>query len=76
MGYTAQEANDTIKKGGLDAVAFGHHYVSNPDLVERLRDGSILVEPDQNTYYSQGAKDYTDYPTKWIHNYFIGLLAV
>ncbi len=61
MGYTAEEADSAIQKGMMDAVAFGHHYVSNPDLVERIKEGSPLVEPDQNTYYSQGKVGYTDY---------------
>lgn len=61
MGYTADEANSAIQKGMMDAVAFGHHYVSNPDLVERIKEGSPIVEPDQNTYYSKGKVGYTDY---------------
>jgi hypothetical protein len=30
-------------EGALDAVCFGHHYVSNPDLFERLRDGRFFL---------------------------------
>jgi N-ethylmaleimide reductase len=62
MGYSAAEAAAAIAAGTLDAVAFGHHYVSNPDLVERLEAGVALVEPDPSTFYSQAAKGYTDYP--------------
>jgi N-ethylmaleimide reductase len=62
MGYSAEEANTAIQKGMMDAVAFGHHYVSNPDLVERIKEGSPILEPDQSTYYSQGKAGYTDYP--------------
>ncbi len=62
MGYTPEEANAAIEKKLIDAVAFGHHYVSNPDLTERIQKGVALVEPDQNTYYTSGAKGYTDYP--------------
>ena len=62
MGYSADEADAAIKAGTLDAVAFGHHYVSNPDLVERLKAGVKLVEPDARTYYSHDDKGYTDYP--------------
>ena len=63
MGYSAEEANTAIHKGLMDAVAFGHHYVSNPDLVERIKQGVALVEPDQKTYYTTAAEGYTDYPT-------------
>jgi len=62
MGYTPAEAAQAIANGTLQAVAFGHHYVSNPDLVERVGAGVALVEPDASTFYSPGAKGYTDYP--------------
>ena len=64
MGYTPAEAASAITSGALAAVAFGHHYVSNPDLVERIKDGVALVEPDGSTFYSHDAKGYTDYPTR------------
>jgi N-ethylmaleimide reductase len=63
MGYQASEANSALAAGTLNAVAFGHHYVSNPDLVARLKAGVALVEPDSRTFYSHDAKGYTDYPT-------------
>ena len=62
MGYSPAEAAAAITAGTLDAVAFGHHYVSNPDLVARLKAGVALVEPDSATFYSHEAKGYTDYP--------------
>ena len=61
MGYSPTEAAEAINAGMLAAVAFGHHYVSNPDLVDRVRAGVALVEPDGNTFYSNGAQGYTDY---------------
>ena len=63
MGYTPADAAAAIASGQLDAVAFGHHYVSNPDLVARVQAGAALVEPDQRTFYTQDAAGYTDYPT-------------
>jgi len=62
MGYGAAEANAAIGVGTLQAVAFGHHYVSNPDLVARLHAGEELVEPDARTFYTHDAHGYTDYP--------------
>lgn len=62
MGYTPEEAATAIDKGLINAIAFGHHYVSNPNLVEKIKNGIPLVEPDQNTYYTNDVKGYTDYP--------------
>ena len=62
MGYTPDEAGAAVGAGAIDAVAFGHHYVSNPDLAERVRVGAALVEPNPATFYSQGPEGYIDYP--------------
>jgi N-ethylmaleimide reductase len=62
MGYSPEEAAKAVADGTLAAVAFGHHYVSNPDLVARVRAGAALVEPDGKTLYTQDAHGYTDYP--------------
>ena len=57
---TAQEAVDS---GAADLFAIGRAFLANPDLVERLRAGAALNEPDAGTFYAGGAKGYTDYPT-------------
>ncbi|NLG58986.1 MAG: alkene reductase, partial [Gammaproteobacteria bacterium] len=46
-----------------DLVAFGRPFISNPDLVERLRNGWPLADADPATFYGGGAAGYTDYPT-------------
>ena len=56
---TAQEAVDS---GSTDLFCIGRGFLANPDLVERLRSGAELNEPDMETFYSGGAKGYTDYP--------------
>ena len=56
---TAQEAIDT---GAADLFCIGRAFLANPDLVERLRTGAELNEPDSNTFYSGGARGYIDYP--------------
>lgn len=61
MGYTAEEAATAIAENKIDAVAFGHHFISNPTLVEKVKHGQALIEPDQSTYYTSGAKGYIDY---------------
>ncbi len=63
MGYTGAEAEEAIGEGKLDAVAFGTSYLANPDLPERLQMGAALNAPDTSTFYTPGAKGYTDYPT-------------
>ena len=49
--------------GTADAIVFGRAYIANPDLVERLRAGAPLNEPNPATFYAPGAVGYTDYPT-------------
>ncbi|HEY5249992.1 MAG TPA: alkene reductase [Dermatophilaceae bacterium] len=56
---TAQESVDT---GDADLFCIGRGFLANPDLVERLRIGAELNAPDLRTFYSGGAKGYTDYP--------------
>ena len=62
MGYTPAEAAATVAAGTAEAIVFGHHYVSNPDLVARIRNGVTLAEPEAKTLYSPGPRGYTDYP--------------
>jgi N-ethylmaleimide reductase len=63
MGYSAEEAEAAIAAGQLDAVAFGTAFLANPDLPERIRTKAALNAPDASTFYTPGAKGYTDYPT-------------
>jgi N-ethylmaleimide reductase len=63
MGYSADEAEKAIADGKLDAVAFGTSFLANPDLPERIKAGAPLNAPDSSTFYTPGAKGYTDYPT-------------
>jgi N-ethylmaleimide reductase len=63
MGYDAHEADEAIRTGKLDAVAFGAKFLANPDLPTRFRGGSSLNAPDPATFYTPGSKGYTDYPT-------------
>ena len=62
MGYTPQEAEKAIADGKLDAVAFGTSFLANPDLPARIQTGMALNTPDASTFYTPGAKGYTDYP--------------
>ena len=62
MGYSAHEANQAVELGLVDAVSFGVPFIANPDLPQRIRQGSAWNKADPRTFYSQGAKGYTDYP--------------
>lgn len=62
-GYDFALANKVLAANEADLIAFGKPFISNPDLVERLRAGAPLNPPDKSTFYGGGAKGYTDYPT-------------
>jgi N-ethylmaleimide reductase len=61
-GYDRQMAIDAIESGKADAIAFGRMFISNPDLVERLKLNAALNEPNPSTFYTPGPVGYTDYP--------------
>jgi N-ethylmaleimide reductase len=46
-----------------DLIAFGRHFIANPDLVKRLRTGAPLAPWQSKTVYKGGAEGYIDYPT-------------
>ncbi|HET7835899.1 MAG TPA: alkene reductase [Variovorax sp.] len=60
-GYDKPLAEEALKEGD-DLVAFGRPFISNPDLVRRLREGAPLNPWDKNTFYGGGEAGYTDYP--------------
>ena len=60
-GYDMPLAEEALKEGD-DLVAFGKPFISNPDLVRRLREGAPLNPWDKTTFYGGGAKGYIDYP--------------
>ena len=60
-GYDVARANADLEAQRGDLVAFGRPFISNPDLVARLRSGQALVEPDFATFYTPGEKGYIDY---------------
>lgn len=61
-GYDLELANKVLAANEADLIAFGKLFISNPDLVERLKSGAPLNTPDKATFYGGGAKGYTDYP--------------
>ena len=62
-GYDRARAEADLVEGKGELVAFGRPFISNPDLVARLRADAALTAPDFSTFYTPGAAGYTDYPT-------------
>jgi N-ethylmaleimide reductase len=60
--YRLDSAQEDIASGLADAISFGRPYISNPDLVERLRADAELTPDNYKTWYSEGAAGYTDWP--------------
>jgi N-ethylmaleimide reductase len=61
-GFNAEGAEAILTKGDADLVAFGRHFLANPDLPERLRLDLPLNPYNRATFYYGGAEGYVDYP--------------
>ena len=61
-GYTREMALAAINENSADAISFGRPFISNPDLVRRLRLNAELAPNDRATLYGGNAHGYTDYP--------------
>ncbi|MEQ1824953.1 MAG: alkene reductase [Pirellula sp.] len=64
-GYTLESAEAAVSAGHADLISIGRPFISNPDLVNRYRNGWPLADAAEiNDWYSPtGAKGYTDFPT-------------
>lgn len=62
-GFEPETAEAAVRDGAADAVAFGRHFVSNPDLPDRIRRNLPLAPYDRDTFYTFDARGYTDYPS-------------
>lgn len=61
-GFDLDSAATRVAAGASDAVAFGRPFISNPDLVRRLREHAPLNPLRAELLYGGGADGYTDYP--------------
>jgi len=61
-GYDLELANARLIGGKADLFAFGRPFISNPDLVERLKAGAPLAALNPATLYGGSAAGYIDYP--------------
>ena len=61
-GFETDTAEKIVEDGDADLVAFGRHFLSNPDLPMRIEKNLPLNDYDRSTFYTFAAKGYTDYP--------------
>ncbi len=62
-GFEPDTAEAVVEKGDADLVAFGRHFVANPDLPKRIKLGLPLNAYDRATFYTFDFHGYTDYPS-------------
>jgi len=57
----------TVANGDASLIAFGRHFIANPDLPKRIELGLPLNPYDRSTFYAFDARGYTDYPKYGAH---------
>ncbi|OAA41676.1 12-oxophytodienoate reductase [Metarhizium rileyi] len=65
-GFDDENSWGLLEAGRYDGLLFGRYFISNPDLVDRLRHGLPLARYDRSRFYGPFADPtvgYTDYPT-------------
>ncbi len=61
-GFNRETGEAALRSGLADAIVYGMHFLTNPDLPRRFLLNSPLNPPDPATLYAHDAKGYTDYP--------------
>ncbi|KEF51512.1 NADPH2 dehydrogenase [Exophiala aquamarina CBS 119918] len=64
-GFTAESAQETVEKYSSRnvAIAFGRHFISNPDLPARISKNLPFTKYNRDTFYvPESSVGYTDYP--------------
>ncbi|WVZ11817.1 hypothetical protein V8G54_016347 [Vigna mungo] len=62
-GFTRDSGMKAVAEGLADFVSFGRLFISNPDLVSKLKLNAPLTSYNRNTFYtSDPVIGYTDYP--------------
>ena len=61
-GFEPDTAEAIVVKGDADLVAFGRHFIANPDLPLRIQNALPLNPYDRATFYGGGERGYVDYP--------------
>lgn len=60
--FDQASGQQALTQGITDLVGMGRAFLATPDLVARMRQGLALNAVDGNTFFTPGAKGYTDYP--------------
>eukprot|EP01018_Ginkgo_biloba_P023636 Gb_05544 [translate_table: standard] len=62
-GYGRDDGNEAIASGKADLVAYGRHFLANPDLPKRFELNAPLNDYNRETFYTPDpVVGYTDYP--------------
>lgn len=61
--FDDQNVWEPLEAGQMDGIVYGRWFISNPDLVERLKNGWPLAPFDSATFYTKGSEGYTSPPT-------------
>ncbi|ODV94034.1 hypothetical protein PACTADRAFT_50929 [Pachysolen tannophilus NRRL Y-2460] len=64
-GFSKETALKKLEAGDADVIAFGRHFIANPDLVERFKADLPLNKYDRPSFYGSDPpkNGYTTYPT-------------
>jgi len=60
-GYTLNSGLLTVERDLADGVVYGRRFISNPDLVERVRRGYPMSPYDRSTFYTHGYNGFLTY---------------
>jgi N-ethylmaleimide reductase len=61
-GFNPETAEASVANGDASLIAFGRHFIANPDLPKRIELGLQLNPYDRSTFYGYTGRGYTDYP--------------
>ncbi|KAA1472903.1 FMN-linked oxidoreductase [Dentipellis sp. KUC8613] len=62
-GFGKKSAAGDVERNPSDLVAFGRHFIANPDLPRRIREDLPLTKYDRSTFYTfESPHGYIDYP--------------
>jgi N-ethylmaleimide reductase len=61
-GRSIEDISIDIDDQIADMAPIGVWALANPDIIDRLKKGALLNEPDRSTFYGGGAEGYIDYP--------------
>jgi N-ethylmaleimide reductase len=62
-GFNPDTAETSVANGDASLIAFGRHFIANPDLAKRIKLGLPLNPYDRSTFYGFDGRGYVDYPT-------------